>query len=227
VLGVCAGLASLPLLYLSRSATSVASVIVAMAALLLGLLLSRADRFGRARVLFVCFVALLFAAAPLVAAGSDAVDFLLAALGRNATLTGRTDLWRYAVHIIASQPVLGYGFQAFWLHDQIDAEALWSRFSIASRTGFHFHSSYVEAAVELGYAGVAVLIATFLGILIGTLRWSWQDRSVPAAFFVAVVCCLVARSITEVDALAQFQPGTFMLFVAGTYAAAKPKDHRP
>ncbi len=227
LLGVSAGFVSLPLLYLSRSATSVASVVVAMAALLLGLLLSRADRFGRARLLFVACVVLLFAAVPLVAAGSDAVDFLLAALGRNAKLTGRTDLWHYAVHIIADQPWLGYGFQAFWIPDQIDAEGLWSQYNIASRTGFHFHNSYIETAVELGYVGVAVLVATFLGILIGTIRWSWQDRSVAAAFFVAVTCCLVARSVTEVDALAQFQAGTFMLFVAGTYAATKPKDHPP
>ncbi len=227
LLGFCAGFVSLPLLYLSRSATSVASVVVAMAALLLGLLLSRADRFGRARMLFVSFVVLLFASVPLVAAGSDAADVLLAALGKNATLTGRTDLWHYAVHIIANQPTLGYGFQAFWLPDQIDAEGLWSLFNIASRTGFHFHNSYVEAAVELGYVGVAVLVATFLGILIGTIRWSWRDGSVTAAFFVAVMCCLVARSLSEVDALAQFQDGTFMLFVAGTYAATKPKDHRP
>jgi len=227
LLGVGAGIASLPLLYLSRSATSGASVIVAMAALFLGLLLSRADRFARARMLFVCFVILLFAAAPLIAAGGDTADFLLAALGRNAKLTGRTDLWHYAVHIVANQPVLGYGFQAFWLPGQIDAEGLWAQFGIASRTGFHFHNSYVEAAVELGYVGVAVLVWTFLGILIGTIRWSWQDRSVPAAFFVAVMCCLIARSVTEVDALPQFQVGTFMLFVAGTYAANRPKDQPP
>lgn len=224
LLGWGAVLLSLPLLVLSRSATSVASVAVGAAALLFGLMLSRLDRVGRARMIAAAVLAMLPAALLLLGLGGEAGGFVLDALGRDATLTGRTELWRYADKIIADAPLLGHGFQAFWRHDSVDAETLWASFGIGSRTGFHFHNAYVETAVELGYAGVALLIVTLLGFLVGTIRWSWQTGSVPAAFWVAMLACLIARSFAEVDALQPFQVGTFILYAAGTYAATKPRD---
>jgi len=227
LLGWGAVLLSLPLLVLSRSATSVASVAVGAAALVFGLILSRLDRAGRARMIAAATLAMLPAALLLVGIGGEAGGFVLDALGRDATLTGRTDLWRYADKIIADAPLLGQGFQAFWRHDSVDAETLWASFGVGSRTGFHFHNTYVETAVELGYAGVALLVVTLLGFVVGTVRWSWQTGSVPAAFWVAVLACLIARSFAEVDALQPFQVGTFILYAAGTYAATKPRDDAP
>jgi exopolysaccharide production protein ExoQ len=224
LLGCAAVPASLPLIVLSRSATSLASVIVALGVFVLGLPLSRLSRFGRARWLFAALVILLLGALPLLVARAAAGEFFLNLLGKDATLTGRTDLWRYAATIIPDHPVLGYGFQAFWLHDSVDAESLWAAFRVASRTGFHFHNTYIETTVELGYVGATMLAVTIFAILVGSIRWSWQARSVPAAFFVALMCCLIIRSFAEVDALPPLQIGTFILCVAGTFAATKPDD---
>jgi exopolysaccharide production protein ExoQ len=224
LLGVGAALPSLPLLVVTRSATSIGSVAIGVAALLLGLTLSRLNRFGRARVLFVAGIVLGLCLPPLLAVGADGEAAVLRILGRDATLTGRTVLWRYAAEIVPDHAWLGCGFNAFWLHDNPDAEALWAAFHMTGRTGFTFHNAYVEAAVELGYVGVALTVATLLGGLIGTIRWSWQARSVPASFFVAVMCCLIARSVAEVDILLPFDIGTFMLAVAGTYASLKPRE---
>jgi exopolysaccharide production protein ExoQ len=217
-------LLSVPLLAWSRSATSLGSVAIGLAVLLLGVPLARMDRFGRARVLFVGGVVLVLSLLPLLAAGADGEALILRVLDRDPTFTGRTILWRYAAQIIPQRPWLGCGFNAFWLHDSPDAEALWSVFRLAGRTGFTFHNTIIEAVVEIGYAGAAVMILAVLGTLFGTIRWSWQARSVPATFFVAVTCCLMARSFAEVDILFPFDVGTFMLGVAATYAARKPRD---
>jgi exopolysaccharide production protein ExoQ len=227
LLGIGATLLALPLVYLSRSATSLISVAVAVAVLILGLLFSRLDRFGRARVLLVSAVMLMLAALPLLAAGDDAIAFALDMLGKNATLTGRTTLWHYAATMIAERPLLGCGFQAFWVRNSVDAESLWSWLHVLSRTGFHFHNTYIEAAVELGCIGASILVVTFVAILIGIVRWSWQERSAPAASFVAVMVCLLVRALAEVDALQSFQIGTFILGVTATYAAMKPRSSPP
>jgi exopolysaccharide production protein ExoQ len=224
LLGVGAGLLSLPLVYLSRSATSLASVTLAAAVLVLGLLLSRHGRFGRARILCAGLIMLVLVAIPILAAGSEVGALFLRILGKNTTLSGRTMLWQYAAAVIAQRPVFGTGFQAFWLHDSVDAESLWRWFHVESRTGFHFHNTFIEATVELGYPGAVLLAVTMLAILVGTIGWSWREGSVAAAFFVAVLCCLLVRAMAEVDALQQFQIGTFILYAAGTYAAMKPRD---
>jgi exopolysaccharide production protein ExoQ len=224
LMGCGAGLLALPLIVMSRSATSVASVVLAVAVLLLGLFASRLDRFGRSRALFAAFVLAMLALLLIVASGTDTNGFILGVLGRNSTLTGRTYLWSFAAQIIGDDPLLGRGYQAFWLRDSVNAESLWHEFHVASGAGFSFHNAYVEMAVELGYVGVAVLAVTLAGIFIGVLRWSWDIRSVPAAFFVALMVCMLVRSVAEVDFTGPFALGTFILGVTATYAATKPRE---
>jgi exopolysaccharide production protein ExoQ len=92
----------------------------------------------------------------------DAVSAaILAATGKDITLTGRTDLWRIGLEQIAERPWLGTGYQAFWQPGNPEAEHLWRAFGIASRTGFHFHNLYLSNAVEIGIPGAA-LQAVFL-----------------------------------------------------------------
>ena len=222
LMGLAAVALSLPLLVLTHSGTSVVSAALAAGVLILDLALSRLSRFGRARLLLAVCVVLLPVALLLVVAGDDVSGQLLSAMGKDATLTGRTVLWRHAAQLIPYHPLFGHGFQAFWRHDDVQAESLWHEFHVLSRQGFHFHSTYVETAIELGYAGVAILVATLLGVFVGLVRWSWRTASIPAAFFVALMFCLLTRSFVEVDVLQQFQIGGFVLFVAATYAARRP-----
>jgi exopolysaccharide production protein ExoQ len=44
-----------------------------------------------------------------------APELLVAALGRDLTLTGRTDIWEASARFVEAQPWLGYGYYAFWL----------------------------------------------------------------------------------------------------------------
>ena len=49
---------------------------------------------------------------PLV--GGSTVTGFSAAVGRNATLTGRTEIWASLLPDVMRQPFLGYGFGSFW-----------------------------------------------------------------------------------------------------------------
>jgi exopolysaccharide production protein ExoQ len=72
----------------------------------------------------------------LLIANIDAVSAaILAATGKDITLTGRTDLWRVGLEQIAERPWLGQGYQAFWQPGNPEAEHLWRAFGIESRTG--------------------------------------------------------------------------------------------
>ncbi|HET6216259.1 MAG TPA: O-antigen ligase family protein, partial [Acidobacteriaceae bacterium] len=42
-------------------------------------------------------------------------DFLFTLLGKDVTLTGRTGIWSAVLDSISKRPLLGYGYQAFWL----------------------------------------------------------------------------------------------------------------
>jgi exopolysaccharide production protein ExoQ len=90
----------------------------------------------------------------LLIANIDAVAaFVLAATGKDITLTGRTDLWRVALDEIAGARGWVTGYQAFWRIGNPVAEELWRAFGIESRSGFHFHNFYLSNAVEIGIVG--------------------------------------------------------------------------
>jgi exopolysaccharide production protein ExoQ len=224
LLGLLALALSLPLLVLTRSGTAMVSAVLASTVLIVNLVISRLSTFERARILCVGAIIMLPIVILLVVAGDDVGALLLGFMGKDATLTGRTLLWAHALQLIPQHPLFGYGYQAFWRQDTVQAESLWFEFHVLSRQGFHFHSTYVETAIELGYIGAAIMVATLLGTFAALIRWSWRSGSVAASFFTALMFCLLTRSFVEVDVLMQFQIGGFTLFVAATYAARAPLE---
>jgi exopolysaccharide production protein ExoQ len=94
-------------------------------------------------------------------------DLVLAESGKDADLTGRIDLWRKSDELIARRPWLGVGYNAFWVHGNLDAEALWRLLGISTRSGFNFHNTPREVLVHLGVVGL-ILFTTVA--LIGVFR---------------------------------------------------------
>ncbi len=91
-----------------------------------------------------------------------APDLLVAAIGRDLTLTGRTDIWEAAMRFVEAKPWLGYGYYAFWLPE--NGPAYWVREAVAWQVA-SAHSSWLELALGLGRAGVVVFALQLLATL--------------------------------------------------------------
>ena len=78
-------------------------------------------------------------------------------LGRNLTLTGRTELWD-AVLKLQKDPILGAGFESFWLGKRLDT--LWNVFFWHP---LQAHNGYIEVYLNLGWVGILLLIGQFVG----------------------------------------------------------------
>lgn len=83
------------------------------------------------------------------------VPAALRALGRDASLTGRTDLWTWGLKVAGERPVLGWGFFGYAGSERaaLDASQI-PRFVNYDLP--HFHNSYLQGFVDLGVAGVLV-----------------------------------------------------------------------
>jgi O-antigen ligase len=88
-----------------------------------------------------------------------APDLIVAALGRDLTLTGRTDIWEASARFVEAKPWLGYGYYAFWLPD--DGPAYWVREAVAWQVA-SAHSSWLELALGLGRFGVVLFALQLL-----------------------------------------------------------------
>lgn len=218
---------AVPLLMKAHSATSLVTTVVALAALFGNAALARLRPNERARVLLAAGVTVLPVLALAGLAGDVANHFIVNVLGRSGTMTGRTVLWHRALELIPQHGLLGWGWQAFWVRNAPDAEGLWAKFHIAGRSGFQFQNTFLEAAVELGWIGCALLVAAMLATFARALRWSWRERSLVSSFYVALMLCLFIRAVVEVDILYQFSIGGFMFFAAMTQAFDRGRAARP
>ena len=81
----------------------------------------------------------------------------------DATFTARTDLWRFSLEQTAEHPIFGYGLTGPWrtselmYRDKLPAEpediSGW-----VEETGTDSHNSYLEAALQFGIPGLALLL---------------------------------------------------------------------
>ena len=213
-------------LYLSKSASSVLSLALTLAVMTLLYLITKSPRSYR---LFMLIGSILIIAALAFAAWSaDWQQFLFKSVGKESTLTGRTALWERGIHIGMEKPLLGHGYSAFWIAGNPRAEQIWFDHGVLNKTGFHFHNLYIELFVELGIAGVAIMIA-FLLINVSKCIGSALHRgiNITSALPLAIALMFVIRSLVEVDLIGTFNIGTVLCYsiiprLAGSKTAVPP-----
>jgi O-antigen ligase len=89
----------------------------------------------------------------------------LSSLGRNSTLTGRTDIWQVLL-TVPINPIVGTGFESFWLGKRM--QYLWS-FPIVNGLN-EAHNGYFETYLNLGWIGIVLLAVLFWSAYRNTLR---------------------------------------------------------
>jgi exopolysaccharide production protein ExoQ len=87
-------------------------------------------------------------------------ELLLSFFGKDATLTGRTELWLATLDLIRQRPLLGWGYAATWV--PTDAQ-IWQKFGWPVPSA---HSAYLDVTLELGLVG--------LGLLLTIITIAWQ-----------------------------------------------------
>jgi exopolysaccharide production protein ExoQ len=205
------GLLSAYMLVIAHSATSMASLPAALgivAMLAMSKVLSRRYR----RVLFAVGACALVGGV-MAALNLGLLDFVLGIFGKDSTLTGRTYLWEQGWHAAQQFPILGYGYAAYWVQGFAEAERLWAEFFITTRTGFHFHNTYIETLVELGFVGVTlislVILRAFYGHLSNVIFRDWRVDSVVLA---GAVGLMLIRSFFEVEILGPYFMASFVVY---------------
>ncbi|MET0575857.1 MAG: O-antigen ligase [Mesorhizobium sp.] len=223
LLALCVGGLSGYALFASQSATSIIATAVTLAAsagIAFVLMLAPRSR----KMLFLVGLILLM----LVVAGAlngGVIDLVLGAFGKDSTLTGRTYLWSEGLRAVGEAPFVGVGYQAYWVQGFSEAERLWEEFYIPTRSGFHFHNTFIEALVELGYVGLVLLVMTMVGVISGHLKRLLTERRNEESFLLlGIVLMLAVRSFFEVDVMHPYAIGSFLLYYsAGLLATKQPR----
>lgn len=205
--------ASLPLLVLSNSKTSIGLLVLAPALSLVAVIARR-----KLSVSPLALPVVLLAIYELLSSVSNFNIFRLSyMLYGDSSFTGRTVIWDFAVAEFAKRPLLGWGYQSFWLAGPgspslVDGPG-WVKFMP------HAHNGYLDARLELGLVGFAILIAFLAATLHGAGKVIDREPArgwtlLSLAFFV-----IITNGLESTWARGFEFPWVAFLFVAGDVAA--------
>lgn len=176
-----------------RSNTSILGFVIGASLLLVLMTLKhRIVYIGRYLAAAVIILACLFAAFQIfqAAAGVSFVAAGLEASGRDATLTGRTDLWNDLLAIANRHPIIGVGYGAFWIGN---THNLWDTHIWGPTQG---HNGYLDVYLEIGIIGVLLLVCVIIASFRGVLSLLVANFEQGMLHFIWL-CIIVCHNFTE------------------------------
>jgi exopolysaccharide production protein ExoQ len=122
---------------------------------------------------------------------------ILSVLGKDSTLSGRTELWALILHAISLRPIWGYGYNAFWLGAR--GESL----TISAAAGWivpHAHNGFLDILLSVGTVGGGLFLLVLgrcLYLLFVRLRTMGvdMDQLWPASFLLMLILVNLTESI--------------------------------
>ncbi len=213
----------LSLILLAGSGSTTSMVVALSLGLIVTVLLwSRAVRSALPAVVAIVALAAGTAIAPAAGFGADQ---LFGVLGKDSSLTGRTELWQFVNDAIRERPALGYGFDVF--------------FNPASQTGveairsldwdvniYMAHNGFLDVTLSLGLVGLASVI---IALLIGFKRSAatfWRGRELASAWPLLIAIYTSLGNITEAG-LARVNDLNWIVFLAAfLYATDEGRRRR-
>ncbi len=168
------------LLHMANSATSLACLVL-VAGMLLASRLPPVARAPRRIMVLGIVVIFLFGVLEVTLGVSDSVVTLL---GRDPTLTTRVPMWE-GLRAMAANPLVGVGYESFWLGDRLDV--LQDKYG-----GIHqSHNGYLDLYLNLGLVGLSLIVGSMLSGLIKV--WNHLSTDYPAA--ILRLCLIVTVAV--------------------------------
>jgi O-antigen ligase len=151
---------------------------------------------------------------------------IVEAVGRDLTLTGRTDIWAFALDIGVRRPTFGAGYRAFWsdVNTLYWGEFLWWADDDVLRSNFHGpdhgHSGLLDLWLEMGWIGCSLFVLVIASAVAWIQRCFAHGSRVIAVMFSAMLTFALIYSCTERFILQHSETG-WMLFTALYFYAVR------
>jgi O-antigen ligase len=108
---------------------------------------------------------------------------ILALLGRDTTLTGRTDIWAKSIEVGLDRFWFGHGYRSFWT-------GLFFNYG-------HGHNSFLDIWLELGLVGLALFVVTLTAFTIRAIRHLINLQSSFGLWYIMLSIYILLFSMTS------------------------------
>lgn len=139
---------------------------------------------------FGIYFSIFFLFGVLLEAGFDMSQVILKSVGRDITLTGRTEIWEGVLEMVQN-PLLGTGYEGFWLGERLDK--FWEIYWWHPRQA---HNGYIETYINLGIFGIIFLVLMILNAYKNITKAAEQNFNVGIYRF-SLLFVVLFYNITE------------------------------
>ncbi len=98
-------------------------------------------------------------------------SIVVGGLGKDLTLTGRTEFWPQLIEAANQRPWFGYGFEGFFHQDKLGEQT--PAYFIYTHSGFNpktAHNGAISILLSFGYPGLVLILASLFTNLILAVR---------------------------------------------------------
>ncbi|MBX9706758.1 MAG: O-antigen ligase family protein [Caulobacteraceae bacterium] len=149
---------------------------------------------------------------------------VLIALGKDPSLTGRTDIWAALMRDVAERPWTGFGYSAYWGVDSIPAEfiRLETQWPVPSA-----HNGWIDLLIQLGWPGAILTGGVVLLAAVTTLLRIPGAGAREGYWGVGYLLVFLLLSLSESVLLSHANlPWTMLLAILARALAAEPRALR-
>lgn len=139
----------------------------------------------------------------------------LSLVGKDSTLTGRTEIWEVAKLVSAQNPMFGVGLEGFWQPNTGLAQTLNELQFRDAGTKLTFHSAYWEVRVHLGLVGLALFIFYLAWSSLRLFKLWFTDGSLVNSALVIIVLVNITMAFTESYLWSTFTTAAYLQGLAG------------
>ncbi len=120
----------------------------------------------------------------------------MAMLGKDPTLTGRTYLWTSSIKAGLDRPILGYGYNGFWLGGaESPAHAIMEGARFPGAT--HAHNGYIDVFLDTGTLGLFLIVSMISATLVFGWRTWLRTGAIQDAWPIAFMVMIVVSNMVE------------------------------
>ena len=167
---------------------------------------------------------------PVLIVAIVAPDTILELIGKDPTLTGRTEIWAYVLSDIGMRPWLGWGYFGFW---QLSNPAALEISNAVRWIVPHAHNGLLESLLEIGVLGTALFVFILIRIIVLAARCLHTPER--ALAISTISCCggILLVGVSEPVLIVSIQAFTPVVFITGLMceravqqAAKRTQDYR-
>ena len=146
---------------------------------------------------------------------------VVGAFGRDISFTGRTQLWADLLEVTAEKPLLGQGFQSYWVHEF--GHPLWEKHTWLPIDG---HNGYLDVFIAMGAVGLLLLLLLIFNSY-RKISKEFLSRYEYALLRMTILLALLLHNLNETSFCELDNPLWVMFLFAVVSYDVKPAAHLP